>query len=1448
MSETPRDLYDVAVVGMAGRFRDAPDVEALWRNLERGHEAIAVFSDRELTAAGVDPELLRRPEYVKARGMLQDAECLDAAFFGISPREAELRDPQHRLFLECAFEALEDGACDPARFAGPIGVFGGCSSSSYLTTAFLGGALAEDVAGSPELTLGNDPHFLATFVSYQLDLKGPSLTVATACSTSLVAVHLACQSLLQGECDAALAGGVTVDFPRKQGYLYQEGSINSPDGHCRAFDARGQGTVAGEGVGVVFLKRLRDALEDGDPIRALIKGSAVNNDGRGKIGFSAPSVEGQSAVIAEAHAMAGVDAETLTFLEAHGSGTPLGDPVEVKALTRAFRQSTERTGFCALGSIKTNLGHLDSAAGVAGLIKTVLALEHRRIPPTLHFERPNPTIDFAASPFYVNTEAIDWPAGGAPRRAGVSSLGMGGTNVHAVLEEAPEREPTDAGRGWHLLTLSAASESALERLGERLARALSERPELPLADVAYTTQTGRRVLGHRRVAVCRDRGDALDVLAGGRPERRWTRAGTERSTSVAFLFPGVGDHYPGMARGLYASEEVFRREIDRGARTLEPLLGTDPRRSPLLAGDHESAAEPAAGLDLRRMAGRGGAVDADAPWNRPAFLHPVVVLVEVALSRLWESWGILPRAVAGYSLGEITAAAVAGTFSLPDALRLAFERARAIERVAGAMLAVPLPESELEPLLGSELALAAVNAPELCVLSGSREAVDALERRLAARETVCRRLDVGHPLHSPRMAPAARELVRLLQRLELKPPEVPWVSGVTGDWITPAQATDPETWARHLCRTVRFADALAALDAGAALVEVGPGHGLTTLVLQQVADGRTAVASLPPVYAREDDLAFLLGSLGRLWLAGVEVDWSAFHAGARRRRVSLPAHPFERRRYSLLPEETGAAGTEAPSRPAAPSYTAPSSPQATASEFERALAGDWRRLLRLERVGLHDSFFALGGHSLLAPQLLLEVRRRYGVDVPLAYLLAKPTVAELAAAVERLRAGEDREALLDAEGSDGRPLALEREARLDPTIVPEFRELAGDPADPEAVLLTGASGFLGAFLLRDLLAATRARVHCLVRAASLTEAAARIRRNLESYGLWDDAWKARVVPVTGDLAAPSWGLPEGVFHALAHTVEAVYHCGAWVNFTYPYSALKAANVGGTAGALRLAALGRLKPVHFVSTLAVYEVAPAPGGDFLEVPAPAPGGAAVGGYPASKWVAEKLVEEGRARGIPAVIYRPGIIGGDSAGGIGNGRDLTWSFLKGCLQMGAAPEVEAAFDPAPVDYVSRALVHLSLRRSHHGATFHLNNPARVAWPEVFRFARELGYRVRFQPWEAWREALVETLEGPGENALRPFWNLLVEALDAERSGGDGPSAASGGEVERLERELRFDCRRTLAALEGSSIRCPPPDRDLLETYFAAWLERGFLPPPAATAGTTPRPTLEKEPVET
>jgi len=886
-------VESVAIIGMAGRFPSARNLAEFWEKLRGGVECVSFFADEELARQGIDPVLLADANYIKAKAVLADVDLFDASFFGLSPKEAETMDPQQRFFLECAWEALENAGYDSERYPDAIAVYAGGSLNSYLMLNLLSNPGLLDSIGILQASIRNRTDHLATRVAYKLNLKGAAVTVQTACSTSLVAVHLACQSLLTYQSDMVLAGGVSIGVPSKTGYLFQEGGIFSADGHCRAFDEHASGTVVGNGVGVVVLKRLSDALADGDLIRAVIKGSAINNDGSSKVGYTAPSVDGQSEVIAMAQSIAAVEPESISYIETHGTGTPLGDPVEIAALTQVFRASTSKKNFCAIGSVKSNIGHLDTAAGVAGLIKTVLALEHGMIPASLHFERPNPQIDFANSPFYVNSSLSEWEKNGGPRRAGVSSFGIGGTNAHVILEEAPAQKHSGPSRPSHLLLLSAKSSAALETATSSLSAYLRQHPDVSLADIAFTLQVGRRAFSHRRMVVSRDAEDAAQALDTLDPRRVVAGLQEPRERPVVFMFPGQGAQYANMGRELYEVEEIFRQEVDFCAALLNPHLELDLRD--VLFSSAEQLAE------------------GDEKLRQTSITQPALFVVEYALARLLSHWGVQPQAMIGHSIGEYVAACLAGVLSLKDALGLVAARGRLMGGLtAGSMLMVPLPEKDVRPLLG-RLSLAAINAPSMCVVSGTTDAVAELTTLLSARDVVCHPLHTSHAFHSWMMEPALEEFTAVLSKIKLRPPSIPFISNLTGTWITDAQATDPTYWAQQLRQTVRLSEGIEELfkEPDSILLEVGPGRTLMNITRwhPRKAAGQIVLHSLPHQDERGADLSSLLHNLGRMWLAGVEVDWTRFYSGEGRRRIPLPTYPFERQSYWIeAPKHQLAAG------------------------------------------------------------------------------------------------------------------------------------------------------------------------------------------------------------------------------------------------------------------------------------------------------------------------------------------------------------------------------------------------------------------------------------------------------------------------------------------------------------------------------------------------------------
>jgi amino acid adenylation domain-containing protein len=995
----------VAVIGLAGRFPGAGSVDELWENLKAGTESVRFFTDEELASSGVPDHLVRDPSYVKARGLISDPELFDAAFFGISPHEAELMDPQHRLFLETCWHGLENAGYAPASTKGQVGVWGGMSTGMSNDTylhANLGGPSGvpeEDVLSA---VLGNENDYLTSRVSYKLNLRGPSVNVQTACSTSLMAVVQAFQSLMTYGCDMAIAGGVSVSYPQKAGYLHQEGGIGSPDGHCRPFDADAQGTVFSNGVGVVVLKRVDEAVADGDTILAVIRGAAANNDGASKVSFAAPSVEGQADVIAMAQAVAGVEPASVTYIETHGTGTPIGDPIEVAALTRAFRRGTDEAGYCALGSIKSNIGHLDSAAGIAGFIKTVLCLHHGTLVPTVHFQTPSPEIEWENSPFFVSADTRSWHTERLPRRAGVSAFGIGGTNAHVVLEEAAPPSPADAASRAEpqALVLSARTGTALQQAVTDLADHLGGATHQRLADVAHTLQAGREHFHHRMALVASDALEARNVLVSNDRSRLVVGESDDIGDDCVFLFPGGGAHYVGMGRGLYDEMPGFRGAIDRG---LDLLLERE-------------------GLDLRPIwfPAHGEEVAADEAFQKPSNQLPAIFILEMALADLLRGWGCEPTALIGHSMGENTAACLSGVLSYEDALGLVALRGRLFDTAApGRMLSVASSPDALRPYLGPSLDLAAVNGPEQCTVSGPNDAIEALRVDLERAEIDAQVVPIDIAAHSHLVEPLLEPFEAYLSSVDLHPPTVPFLSNRSGTWITDAEATDPAYWAAHLRNTVRFADDVQAVleDRRPFFLEVGPGRILGSLV--KLADPTLAAQVAATMRHPLEPLAdgnVLLEAMGRMWVAGADVDWDRIRGDEAVGRVPLPGYPFERRRFIIEPGNSIAPAAAAskdivePS-PVADSSVAPMSPEPTPSAPAAPVASREERILARIRDIVHQfsgldpaaiepdrSFIEMGFDSLALTQANLRFRREFEVRVTFRQLFDEaPTPRALAA-------------------------------------------------------------------------------------------------------------------------------------------------------------------------------------------------------------------------------------------------------------------------------------------------------------------------------------------------------------------------------------------------------------------------------------------------------------------
>lgn len=1037
---------EIAVTGMAGRFPGANDIPSFWDNLKKGVESITFFSDTQLLDAGVDPGELEHSDYVKAKGVLDDIESFDAAFFGLSPHEVAVMDPQVRIFHECAWTALEDAGYDPASYGGLVGIYSGAAAN-------LGWEVLAVLSGRARM-LGDfhswhlfDKDFLSTRVAYNLNLRGPAINVQTSCSTALVAVHLACQALLSGECDIALAGGVSVRIPSREGYLYREGLIMSRDGHCCAFDAKSGGTVLGEGCGIVVLKQLAYAREDGDHIYAVVKGSAVNNDGRVKAGYTSPGVEGQADVIRAAFQAADVEPSSISYVETHGTGTRLGDPTEIEALTRAFNSSKKNT--CAIGSVKTNIGHLDCAAGAAGLIKAVLALEHRLIPASLHFDTPNPLIDFQNSPFFVNRRLSSWPGQVVPLRAGVSSFGIGGTNAHMILEEAPPPAVCDGDvrpREWQLLLLSARTPDALEQATKNMANYLKDHAAglegVGLADIAYTLQTGRKAFQHRRAVLCSTMKEAEYLLTSrdnpGSPLSMYTSFCPEPYYPFLFMFPGQGSQYAGMGKDLYRSEAVFREKIDRCFDLLESLAGIPVNR-------------------LKEAIFPDGAEPGESSINQTYLAQPLLFVFEYAVARMLMAWGIRPDALMGHSLGEFTAACISGVFSLEDALVLVAKRGRLMQDLPpGIMLGVQLPPERIMAYIDEGASLSAVNTPDRCVISGPPDVMERVERRLNQSGIPVRTLHTSHAFHSDMMEPIVDKFAAIVGGMTMEKPGIPFISSVTGTWIRESEVRDPMYWATQMKRPVQMAAGIGGLlmESSPLMVEAGPGRTLCSFVRGNPHfQARHAVVDLvrhPNV--RIDDRKYLVHQLGQLWLHGVTPDWEGYYIGQHRKRVPLPTYPFERQRFpvegiemlgklrrgadiqailSNPPPRESTGAVDGPQDPA-PRSNAPvdanprpflsTSYHPPENHLQRQLVRIWEDFLGVRPVGVHDDFFQLGGDSLKAVSFVNRIHSDLGFPVSLPMIFNSPTVHMLAHTIGEL-GGHNDLALERAEEKEYYPLS-----------------------------------------------------------------------------------------------------------------------------------------------------------------------------------------------------------------------------------------------------------------------------------------------------------------------------------------------------------------------------------------------------------------------------------------
>ncbi len=1001
--QKPSDLHsyetnkntEVAVIGMSGRFPKAQNIEEYWQLLKKSKEGISRFSVDELINSGVSSETLENPKYVRVASLLERIEYFDADFFGYSPSDAEIMDPQIRIFLECAWEALEDAGYNPEKYEGTVGVYAGASANFYWQYLTFSRTMngASSIFNTMQL---NDKQFLPTQVSYKLNLRGPSVYVNTACSSSLVAIHLACNALVNQECQIAIVGGINATQSEKEGYLYEAGMILSSDGYCRAFDAEANGTIFGNGIGVVVLKPLEKAIADGDQIYAVIKGSAINNDGKDKVGYTAPSVKGQRAVIEKALEVSKVSPESISYVETHGTGTALGDPVEIEALRQAY--SSGQKGYCAIGSVKTNIGHLDAAAGIAGFIKTVLALKHREIPASLHFQIPNPKISFERTPFYVNTELKQWPAkAGEPRRAGVSSFGIGGTNAHVILEEAPVIHREKKEREWNILCISARTQNALKVFEENLVGHLQKNLKANLGDIAYTLGVGRKAFRYRKGVICRNANETIQILAKG--DRGKARLGLvkEENKPVAFMFPGQGAQYVAMALGLYQQETRFREEMDRCFVIFDREMGYNLKE--VLYGE---AGDP-------------------KKINDTEIAQPLLYIIEYALAQLLISWGVEPEWMVGHSIGEYVAATLAGVLNLEEGIKLVAVRGKLMQKMAkGSMLSVMLNEQEAQKVARGRVAVAAINSTQMCVLSGKEEEIMAIEQKLNSQEVACVRLYTSHAYHSQMMEQAAEEFREYLQQCRFHAPKKKYLSNLTGDWINENEATNPEYWVKHMLKTVKFCKGIEKLlrIPNLAFIEVGPGKTLSTFVKGHEAynAAHLVVNFIRHIKDKKSDEEYTAERLAEMWANGVNINWEKYYQPTGSQKISLPTYPFERKRYwpehfrmpnpfmpgdknielvgqSLitLKEVSMTIDDKLHERPELSANFCEAE-----TIIEKILVEIEEELLGIKGIGVNDDFFELGGDSLKAVMLATKIQKKRNIEVTVQEIFERPTIKLLA--------------------------------------------------------------------------------------------------------------------------------------------------------------------------------------------------------------------------------------------------------------------------------------------------------------------------------------------------------------------------------------------------------------------------------------------------------------------
>lgn len=1295
--------FEIAVIGMSGRFPGAHTIDEFWDNLKNGLEKISFFSEEEDESKLNNPDISQHSNYVNAKGVVDGIEYFDSDFFDCTPREVEIMDPQQRFLYECVWETLEDAGYNSLDYQGVIGSYLGAATNLNWLFKVLSNRSDLGMSG---LSI-NSSEFFSTRISHKFNLKGPSFTIQSACSTSLVAIHLACQALLSGECDMALAGGVKLTFPQKTGYIYQEGSIMSKDGHCRAFDASASGTVGGNGVGVVLLKRLEDAMNDGDHIYAMIKGSAVNNDGTRKVGYHAPSPDGQAEVIKNALYLAEVEPESISYVETHGTGTVLGDPIEIEGLNMAF--NTEKQGYCKIGSVKTNIGHLDNAAGVAGFIKTVMALKNKQLPPSLNFISPNPNIDFTNSPFVVNTKLIDWTNDEYPLRAGVSSFGMGGTNAHVVLEETPNYRTDEEGRQWQMITLSAKTNSALDKMTENVVNHFIQNPEISLSDVAYTLHVGRKDFKYRKMLVCSCIDEAIAELSSNESTKIKTRRAEGGHKEVVFMFPGQGSQYVNMGLELYSAEPVFKEEVDHCFDILA-RLGHLNLKEILYPESNEHSAR----------------------LYQTAFTQPILFIIEYALAKLLMSWGIKPDAMIGHSIGELVAACLSGVFTLEDALFLIYHRGQLMQSLPkGSMLCVPETEDKLKELIGDQLSIATVNGKTNCVVAGTDVDIDHLEKYLTEQGYNTIRLHTSHAFHSQMVEPILSEFRAKFADITFNKIQIPFISNVSGDWVRD-EMMSPEYWVDHLRNTVRFYDGVTELAKKEDYVylEVGPGKVLSSLVKQALTGNakKVVINSVRHPKEEQNDLSYLLTALGSLWLHGVEINWQALYSEEKRYRLPLPTYPFERKRFFLDHKVTQIHFST--NEPAVQTIESQKSYYVRSevdqeyipptNEKEQKITAVFEDVLGINRIGVNEDFFEIGGDSLRVMEVVSKLKKEFSIHIN--DIFAHPTASDLA---EHVTISQD-----NLESLITRLINLNEQPPTDPSVEPEsemeekieaYRQMIEQYKEMDLqetitynnILLTGVTGYLGVFLLRDLLQKTDGKIHLIIRGTSDQEAETRLMDKLNYYfdfGLYHQ-YKDRILIYAGDLAESYFGLGEQRYQSVCDQIDCIIHSAGNVSHFGKYEDSYKGNVETTKALIQFARTGKVKDFNHISTLDIangtidhvrtmafteYDC------DLNQEIVPI--------YPKTKLEAEKLLMKERGEGLNINIFRLGNVLFDSTTGKfqdNKEQNAVYSVIKAYIKIGYIPEGSGNLIISCVNHMSEAIVTLFNRAALSNEIYHLEN---------------------------------------------------------------------------------------------------------------------------------------------